>query len=317
MPRLLTVLATLALVGCSSSGTGGTGGGSGNNPALPEFCGKYVDAIAGQLSTCNSGPKDLWANALAGSVRCDEIGRAVDAGRAGYDPAFGQPCLTAAAGASCTVLFSGAQLADCVKALEGKVAVGATCYGGVDCGSSKYCARASSSCSGTCKAEIAAGAACGTGDECVRGYYCSNSVCTLNPADGTADVGASCAGSVNCKTGLSCDRVTNNCAKPIKEGQPCVFGHGTCEFFTSCASSSNTCVRSSKAGGPCGVKSVGDGGTEYESTSCLDSSCKVPTGQSAGTCVVLVADMGTCAVGSECQSGICTASKCAPRCVVP
>lgn len=317
MPRLLTVLACVALVGCSSSGSNGAGGGSGNNPTLPEFCGKYVDVIAGQLSTCNSGPKDLWANALSVAVRCDDVGRAVDAGRAGYDPAFGQPCLTAAAGASCTLLSSGAALPDCVKALYGRVAIGATCYDGVDCGEGKYCAHASSACSGTCKSEIAAGAACGTGDDCVRGYYCANSVCTLNPADGAADVGASCTGSVNCKSGLSCDRVTSNCTKPVKEGQPCVFGRGTCEFFTSCSSSSNTCVRSSKAGGPCGVKRVSDGGTEYEASSCLDSYCRIPMGQSEGTCVVLVADMGVCGVGSECQSRICTASKCTPRCVVP
>lgn len=315
--RSTVLVACVALVGCSSNGSSGAGGGSGGNLTFTQFCTQYTDTVAGQISTCNGGPKELWTKSFSEIVRCGELGNAIDAGRAAYDPAFAQPCITAAAGFSCSTLLASPTAPDCVKALNGKIAVGGTCYGGIDCGEGKYCATASGACSGTCKTQIAAGAACGVGDDCVRGYYCSASVCTLNPPDGAADIGASCTGGVKCKPGLTCDRVTNNCAKPIKEGQPCVFGHGLCEFFTSCASASNTCVRFSSAGGPCGVKRVADGGLDYENSSCLDSFCKIPSGSTTGTCVVLLADMAVCAQGDECTSGICTASKCAPRCVIP
>jgi hypothetical protein len=315
----IALVAFVTLVGCSNGGTSGAGGGSGAPLAFTDFCTKYVDAISGQLSTCNSGPKELWSKGLAQTVRCDEIVRAVDGGRAGYDGTAAQSCLTTVAGLSCTAILSSAGVPECVKTLDGKLPVGATCYGEIDCGEGKYCAGMTQSvCSGTCKTEIAAGVACASGDECVRGYYCSNSVCTLNPPDGTADVGASCSGSVNCKPGLVCDRLTSNCARPIKEGQPCTFGHGLCEFFTSCSSTTpSTCVRYATAGGACGTKRVADGGTDYESSSCLDSYCKIPPSSLTGTCAALVADMGVCTIGSECVSGICTASKCAPRCVTP
>lgn len=312
MVRSLALVACVAVVGCSSGGAD-----AGNTLAFDAFCTNYLDAVAGQVATCNSGPKELWSKALRNLVSCSDLGKAVDAGRVGYDPAFGQACITTAAGFSCAALLDSAAAPDCLKALNGKVAVGSTCYGGADCGEGKYCSKATpTACSGTCKTQIAAGAACGIADDCVRGYFCSNSVCTLDPPQGSADVGASCSGGIKCKPGLACDRITSNCTKPIKESQPCQFGHGTCEFFTSC-SSANSCVRFSSAGGPCGTKQAADGGTDYETSSCVDSYCKTNTGSAAGTCVVLLADNAVCATNAECLSGDCTASKCAPRCVVP
>lgn len=308
------VVACVALVGCSSGG-GTTDAGS--TITFTEFCGKYTDAVAGQYSTCLGGPKEIWLKSINDLVRCSEQTHALDGGRAVYDPAFAQFCLTAASALSCTSLLDSATAPDCVKTLNGKVAVGSTCYGEIDCGDTAYCAKAAASCSGTCKAKIAAGAACAVGDSCVAGYSCINSICTLTPPAGTADLGGSCAGSVNCKVGLACDRITNNCVKPIKEGQACPVGHGICEFFTACASTSSSCVRFASAGGACGRKPVPDGGIDYEATGCLDSYCKPTAGSMAGTCAARIADMGVCGASDECLSGTCTASKCAARCVIP
>jgi|GEM_PF-3220566 len=316
MPKSLLLMACITLVGCSSAGSSGAGGSGGGTLNFTQFCTQYADAIASQLSTCNSGPKDLWGKALGDIVRCQELSHSVDAGRAVYDPASAQACITSTAGLACSSILNSPGTPDCVKALDGKVATGATCYGGIDCGNGSNCVIPSGSCSGNCKVRIAAGAACGIADDCVSGYYCANNLCTLNPPPGMADVDASCSGGINCKPGLVCDRLTKNCAKPVKEGQPCTFGHGLCEFFTSC-SSAGTCVRSSMAGGACGTTRAADGGSDYESASCIDSFCKLPAASSLGTCAALLAIDGVCTFGSQCQSGVCTSSKCAARCVIP
>ncbi|MBS1153875.1 MAG: hypothetical protein H6Q89_5573, partial [Myxococcaceae bacterium] len=267
MFRSILLAVSCALAGCSSGGTGGTDAGLG----FSDFCGRLTEATGAQISTCSSGPKELWSKWFAEDFRCADLARAVDAGRAGYDPAFAQPCLTATASQSCSAFFADDPVPDCSQALSGKVAIGAPCYGAVDCGEGRYCARASNACSGSCKAEIAAGVACASADRCVHGYSCKNSVCTLKTPDGTADVGASCAGSIQCKPDLRCDWITSNCARLIKEGQPCVFGSGICENFTSCSSTTGTCVRDSTAGGPCGMNRASDGGTDAEFSYCLDS----------------------------------------------
>ncbi len=311
MTKSLLLVACVALVGCTGSGSSGSGGGT-----FTEFCTNYADAVASQISTCSGGPKDLWAKALGEAVQCQELGNSVDAGRSVYDAASAQACITSTAGLSCTSILNSPSTADCVKTLNGRVATGGTCYGSIDCGDGSTCVIPKGSCSGTCKVQIAAGAACGIADDCVSGYYCANSVCTLNPPPGMADVGTSCSGGINCKTGLVCDRVTKNCAKAVKEGQACTFGHGLCENFTSC-SAAGTCVRGSMAGGACGTTQAADGGSEYESSSCIDSWCKTTGVTLTGTCAAPLALEATCTSSFQCQSRVCTASKCTARCAIP
>lgn len=312
--RALIPAVLLVLTACSGTGSSGAGGGGGSL-AFADFCDKYLDAAAGQLSTCQSGPKDLWAKTLKDFLSCDTLNKAVTAGRASYDGATAQACLTSFASLSCSSLIGGVVDApECKKTLAGKVAVGGTCYNGSpDCDGDSYCSIASGACSGTCKARIAAGAACAFGDDCVKGYSCTGSVCTLDPAGGTAEVGASCTGSSKCKPGLVCDTVTKNCANYIKEGQACVFGHNTCEVFTSCGSG-NTCVRSAMPGGACGTTL---NGALYESAGCVGSYCKVPAGMTTGTCTLRGAENAACTGSDECTSGKCTTMKCAAACTVP
>ncbi len=318
--KSISLVACVVLVGCSSGGTtggsgGGSGGGGGAAQTLTEFCTKYVDAIGGQASTCLGGPKDLWVKQIDSAVVCSDVNKSVTANRATYDATSAQPCLTSVAGLSCTAIINaGASVSpDCKKALNGKVAIGTACYADVDCGDVNYCAKASGACAGVCKAQLAAGAACATGDQCVNRHSCVNSVCTANPADGTAEVAVACSSSVRCKLGLICDRVGKTCATPIKEGQACVFGHGTCEPFTSCAST-NICVRSAMPGAACGVTLMG---FNYENAGCVGSFCKVAPLSTTGTCTLRGAEMAACGNGDECVSGTCTASKCAASCVIP
>lgn len=313
--RSFLLAGLLVLCACSSGpGTTGAGGGAGSLE-LTDFCTKYLDAIGGQLSTCQSGPKELWVKTLSGLVLCDDIKKAVTAGRAAYDGASAQACLTSVASISCSTIVGGmADAPDCKKTLAGKVKVGEKCYGdGIDCGDDGYCSKASGACDGTCKARIAAGAACAIGDDCIKGYSCVNSVCTVDPPAGMVELGASCTGSSRCKPGLVCDSVTKNCANFIKEGQACVFGHNTCETFTSCGSA-NTCVRYAMPGGACGTTTMT---TLYEYSGCVGAYCKIPTGMTTGTCTLRGATDAMCSNGDECTSGKCVSGKCAAACVVP
>ena len=319
MNRLILAVACVALVGCSSSGGtgGGAGGGGGAALTFVEFCDKYLDTFGAQASNCNGGPKDLWVSAFNSSPLCADQSKAIAAMRASYDAASAQACINAIAAVSCTSANLGtATLPECDKTVTGKVAIGATCYGDIDCGKANYCAKPSGTCMGSCKAQIAAGSACALGDDCVDGYFCSNSTCTLNPAGGTVDVGGSCA-SASCKRGLMCNELTRVCANAVKEGQSCVFGQQLCEFFTACSASSNTCVRYPQAGGNCGRSQVADGGSREEYVGCIKSSCKTVTGSPTGTCAAYLAENAACTFSTNCASNTCTASKCAAACVIP
>lgn len=308
--RVLLVVAGLALAGCTGAGTGA--GGGGGTPTFGDFCAQFRTALADRLSTCQSGPKDLWADALT-FLSCDDLQKAVTAGRATYDGASAQACLSSVSTLTCSSIFKGGTSGDCQKTLKGAVASGGKCYAETDCGEGSFCSKTSGACDGTCKAKLAASAACTFADSCIDGYSCVNSVCTIDPADGMVEVGGSCTGSSRCKTGLVCDSVTKNCANYVKEGATCEFGHNTCELFTSCGSA-NKCVRSEKAGGACGTTVMG---TLYENAGCVSAYCKMPTGSSTGTCTARGAIDAMCTNGDECLSGKCTSGKCVAGCVVP
>jgi len=216
-----------------------------------------------------------------------------------------QQCSTDARGATCEDIVS-RTLPESCRTVPGSLQDGNVCGNDAQC-ANKLCRVAKGSTCGACSSLGAAGAACESDGDCDYGLQCFDKKCLSRGRAGAAcSATAPCIGTLGCVNGV--------CATPLAAGAACTFkvGENSCDagkgFY--CNPTTSTCTQISTAGpgGQCefGLKGI---------TACTSGSeCKIPVGQTTGTCAAAAADGATCnddtgpkcLAPARCAAGICT-----------
>jgi hypothetical protein len=334
----------------STPPAGDAGASRDGGPLLPAFhslCMQILDVQANRQAECLGGPKDLWVRPA--SV-CEELERAVVAGRMRFEPSTGAACVAHLIGLPCSEVRAedGPSFLElCPASLAGAVPPGGKCYREQDCVAGNFCGASPPGCPGICRPVVAPGLACaGASRECAEGAVCAAGSCRAwaaggaacgapddpackpglfcdRPAAGTARVcaaqkaGGGCSGNHECANRFSCvgfDPVTQTsgaCQLGKPLGATCAPGKNECERYLFCGAG-DVCVRPGKTGDPCGH-------VNGEYPQCLGGWCELDTATFKGRCQPFVPVGGACASAAvcgpegRCAKGVCEAS----RCVVP
>lgn len=332
----------------SAPPAGDAGSTRDGGPALPafhSFCMQVLDVQANRHAECLGGPKDLWVRPAR---VCEELERAVVAGRMLFEPSKGAACVAHLIGLPCAEVRADdgpAFLELCPDSLAGAVPAGGKCYREQDCAAGSFCTASPPGCPGICRSAVVLGTACGgTPRECAEGAVCSAGSCRAWAAEGKA-----CGAQTDspCKPGLFCDRAAGGAARvcaaqkaggacsgnqecanrfscvgfdPVTQtpgachlGKPlgvgCAPGKNECERYLFCGAG-DACVRPGKPGDACGH-------VNGEYALCLGGWCDLDTATFKGRCQPFVPVGGACASAAacgpegRCVKGVCEASRCA------
>jgi hypothetical protein len=190
-----------------------------------EVCSKVIVGSVADGGACFSAAECASANCAEADTTCLRS-RACCAGTCaakptpipvGGDCSALQPGQSCAAGSSC---FSTGSAGSSTCQVPSKVA-GTSCTSTLECASPLFCARDSSSATGTCQPSGATGAAC-------------NATATYGACDDLRDY---------------CDPTTAKCTRRGAAGAACDAAAGTCIGYTSCLG--GTCVAMSPERGAC------------------------------------------------------------------
>jgi len=195
----------------ASGGSSGSAGSSGTGIPLADAPKAYATAYCAVLDRCEGFLYDL----LTAYEDCaalteerlkqsgfDALSAAVDDGRVEYHGDRMQDCLDAMVARSCDMLTTRG-IPECEAALTGTAKKGESCELNEECEGSLIC-ETNGTCPGTCVERYSAGKPCSVDDECADGLVCSS--------------------------------VTQHCAEPAHDGEPCEGGvEVQCEpgFFCS------------------------------------------------------------------------------------
>jgi hypothetical protein len=203
MTNLRKVSASLLLLtvsmACESSSTSKSSG-----IALAELPEQYAAAACVAWQNCYGSIFSLFLNGMDcttvtakrfenGTFPLIEAG--VDQGTITYDGGQAPACLDALKKLDCGQLLERDQ-PECLRALDGTVALGGACDLNEQCRGSAICQATDATCPGKCVTLRTAGQACA--------------------ADG------------DCADGLQCSKVTHSCVKPAALGEPCQNGAPPC-----------------------------------------------------------------------------------------
>ncbi len=168
---------------------------------------------------------------------------------------------------------------------------GAMCHSESVCQSGSICAIGTNRCTPL----PTLGQAC-LGDWCAARLACEGGICAAG-----GDVGASCWASVQCRSGLACDRVTRTCAHLGSNGESCVGGDELCDKNAYCRSSDQTCRPSGAQGASCTTDRECLGDLVCDGGSCepIPDSLGAPCDRRCGGSLYCAPMQGTC-VGAVC-----------------
>ena len=245
---------------------GGTDGGvdagtDGGTDTIGALCASLGDTLTPLVASClKVTPAFVGSLATTFSAdACQDVSRAVAAGRATYDDSNGRACLSAVQAGGCAALATSFTSDACQGVLAGTVPNGGSCYTDVDC-SAGTCSNAAT-CPGTCIAFIAAGQPCGfsVDGECGPGLDCDSG---SNTCKATSAAGGPCP----CRGATYCD-AQNTCQNQKTSGS-CTSSGDECAVGYTCLDSACTalvglgaaCTPPATAGGQseCGLGSYCD-----------------------------------------------------------
>lgn len=212
-----------------------------------------------------------------------------------YCRGLAQRCVASNVGDAC------ATAAECTPNL---VCAGSMCReplaGGANCSvdDTRPCADGLTCAAGKCTEPRAGGEDCTVAAECASGL-CRGGMCL-----GESGFGEACAESGQCPPGIECLPTVNGgdrCGEARGLGEDCSVETGAeCEGGLECdLSKTGTCIRP----------------PEGEGDACA-MSCPVGThcGLATGTCDAVLSAGESCVAARSCESGVCTAGKCASHC---
>ena len=330
-----TIKAIATAAGYATSAVGSATyviGGGGSGDFLP-VCNALFDKTLGLVATCFHANPDL-INSFMGPMQasCADMQKEITAGLISFNASQGAACSSAVDALTCGSItgMEGVPVPPaCDAALVGTVATGGTCYSSNDCASG-YCTwdLPSGTCPGTCQPFRTLGQSC-QGPDCADGLACDGGTCKAQ-----SGVGGTCP----CQNGLWCDGAV--CTSYAAAGSTCGSATVKCDPLTICAGTPETCQAYAGPGAACdpadsicGLGYACDPGTSKcvswpaigqpcPDYICLTGYCDFLAG--TPTCKAKLADGATCTpglYGTDCVSGLCNATKCAPtpmdRCVMP
>jgi hypothetical protein len=208
----LPLLSLVALPGCGDDVESEGGGGATGIPIedVPEALGT---ALCASIASCYGSFSDIiyrgvdCVDNVSSDIRDGSLPiwqADIAAGTVVYHGDKVQACADAIAAQGCG-LRSERTPSICDEALEGQVAAGGACQGGVECAGPRYCAFTGGVCPGVCTDLEASGAACQSDEACQDGL-----VCLVDAATGDGVCGAlggegdTCSGDDRCAAGASC-----------------------------------------------------------------------------------------------------------------
>jgi hypothetical protein len=244
-----------------------------------------------------------------------DLGKAMKAGRARFDPGQAQKCLDGIGAAGCDRVPPEVSQA-CINAVKGILAVGAQCYWTYECASGLCTPQQPGACPATCLAPAGEGGACpaksGAGCDDRAGLRCIGSICSKlhgagQPCTFDSDCGvafycsaagacaqrgneqASCTGSNECAADQYCQLVASGglCRRKVAQGKPC--GEDQAHSLSAAVQCADGLV--------CKGFTAAKGGP-------APGTCSPPS-DAGGSCTA--ADITGCAAGLDCVAG-----KCAP-----
>lgn len=317
-----------ATQGGASSGAG-SGGGSSDSVPLDMLGDAYARAECARLARCSNYPALIEAKVPGGCVAIQapsaedhlvaKISRAIDAGRAEYDPRAMAECLERLANLDCAE-----PLPDCEDAIQGTVPAGGDCLTDFECAGDADCARGDpidEECSEwICVPRVAPDScACEPGFSCVVDEL-GNATCEADIAEGvtcTLD-GLPCRGSLRCAVsspdlGRTCERF-----RDVALGEPCDQESRRCAPDARCMIVGGTseadfdyrCLAPAPSGGTCHIGLLDDCPMgEY----CPLAYADLQAGRHTATCLPSVADGEACSrdfstmctLPSTCSAGVC------------
>ncbi|HEY5956319.1 MAG TPA: hypothetical protein VIV60_07205 [Polyangiaceae bacterium] len=273
------VLTSLCVsMACESSSTSGS-----NAIAFVDLPAKYADAACTAWQACYGPMFGLFMNGMdcaTLTVNRFENGtfslieRRIQQGSVKYDENQAPACLDALKKLSCTQLLERDQ-PECVRALDGTVALGAPCDLNEECQGSAICQAPDGTCPGKCVPLRAAGQACA--------------------ADG------------DCDDGLQCSKATNSCVKPAALGEACENGAPPCGPGLLCLGKDDTAGTSGTCRSAIETLTAAEGAACdpvagilcQPGTACIGDHFDVAAAKVAWLC----AKMGSFAGGEACKPG--------------
>jgi hypothetical protein len=242
--------------GCGSgSSGGGTGGTGGTNAGGEASCAAAYDEAIAQCATPGL-PAGVPAHQRERFIAACAVQLALPG--SGVTAAALQACADAIAAegaAFCKGQVAGPAACDFTR---GSLPAGAVCQEGTQCQSAECIfsndAAIQTGC-GECSPTLALGDSCTSAPgACAAGTVCSTAAPNTCQPLTTGDVGAACREAAQCKSGLVCDFVANQCATPGAVGAPCNYA-GTCATGLICSSMTRTCQTPAPSGAACGTTS--------------------------------------------------------------
>lgn len=335
---LLASLSAALLLGCGPGPGSGSGADGGTPQPLADFCSAVLDGMCAKTAECKGGAAADWCTAIDKPTACDQVTKAVAAGRTTYDASQASACLSYLHGLSC-VAFASRDEADnaCKHALQGKVDPGSQCYDDVECKAGSFCKKGAVSCPGVCKLYASGGASCSdaSGDRCLSGYSCVGGTCTQDV--GSAATCSTGANAAHCGPGLYCKYANPNdltgtcaaqltsgtcknlygdcadkyactgwtiankagsCAAAKQPGDACTPGANECNLLYYCSTATSKCVIWNETGGECGLLG------QKEFAPCVHSFCDAnPPISWNGTCQAPLAAGASCTKDEQCGDG--------------
>jgi hypothetical protein len=223
--------------------------GCGKSPvASQDFARDYAQASCAQSARCNLLDAALIAacEGSVGAVLGDDVQKGIAAGRIHYDEDLARSCIDGIRGAPC--LRDGlpdSVQADCLAAVSGTVAPGASCTGLFECAGGLCVPSTAGACPSACPTVLGPAASCSLhqGPECdVRqSLTCIQGQCRTPGKDGAA-----CDTDLDCDTEHVCSAGT--CAPLLGQDAEC-DGDAACQAGLACIE--ERCVQRAGEGAPC------------------------------------------------------------------
>lgn len=327
--------AAMASGACGSSTDGGAGGPTGSveldelPPLVAEALCTAYERCLGPLAAGTFVTQDCVGEQTKafedGSL--NDLKKAVEGGKATYDPAKAGACLDAIKGLSCSS-FDLDTVPACNDAVKGTVADGGDCESDEECAAvGSHCAI-EAACPGKCTAGKPAGSPCETEEQCASGLECTVAgTCAKPAARGEAcegdtspscQIGLACVGSDSGSPG-TCREPSDLFSEPV--GSPCDLEASTlCVVGASCVVTgigANGITSECKAGVASGAAcNLGAPDVCPDDEVCNLTIEQLMTGQTEGKCVPLPGagqpcseafGAPSCSSGNRCVEGRCVA----------
>lgn len=275
---------------------------------IESFCPYYATAMASRLAECQGGTTAAWMAIIERDKICDNLIKAVNAGRAAYDKTQAAACLAVLPTSDCYTAGRSRPGA-CAAVFVGTVPADGDCYGFADCQANLRCTSGFSVCPGKCQALKGLGETCDNQEDCIDTAGCGfdegagHKICKARGAQGDTCLEIE----PRCQPELWCFGRSDHSGS-------CIVPPTTC---TDCCDENAACMPRSYCAPPAAGPITPDNPGDCQARRHLGESCVAGAGNPpcenmtaciGGQCVLYAAIGESCADGRPCLTGWCPAS---------